>query len=161
MKPKISEITFQPFKIFGEILEEIFAGYAVRKPCGDNDRDIDLNLNYHCDLLHLNENGVFYAGIFYVISRDRFLYLKPGGTWVEIQLSDEEGMIIIRLYCAEKINVKGPVPMTNEYEPRIPITKLEDPGIINRLKLFLDSNFADTKALKEWITENISGVLGY
>jgi len=175
MITKISGITFQPFKLFGEILQELFPGHIICRPYSGEDR-IDPNTDFECFPLDIQRNGRL-ANLYdigYGISKDNYLDLQRGETWIEIHFNNDTGSeVVLGLYCVgnpsakdndleatnddetEAVDDNEPKSMNDNYEFNIPITKLDDENVISTLKEFLKATFADEEILDEWITKNI------
>lgn len=153
-KLKPSEITFQPFLLFTKVLEELFAGYCIRKPKDFIIENYEQRLNRYrpCNQISLNPmTKMDLSSIVYAISKDMFLTLKAGNTYIEIQLN-EDGLINIWLFCIETANNQvNPDTLIDPFRMKTSIKKLEDPVFIDTMKEFMGNQFTDPSILRKWI----------
>jgi hypothetical protein len=164
MKQKLSDINFQPFTLFGNILERTFVGYSLRRPYYEHiTKKDDIRFNHYrpCDpISHNSMMNIKLSDIIYGVSKVDFLKLKAGDTYIEIYVlenqlrrgSDQTAMI--NFFCFEKAN--NPIaPETINIHVKILITKLEDEVFVAVLERFMRHTFPDPTSIKEWINLNV------
>ncbi|MFZ2072365.1 MAG: hypothetical protein WA101_01420 [Minisyncoccia bacterium] len=177
MKPtKFSEIYFQPFEIFGKLLEKALPDCCIRKPRNKDWLDADLNIDkpaFNSNVIYVEEKAVICPNddFQFMLSHDRIRYLKERETiilisWDNITPFDKTDIVNIYFkYNNLKIDGDNDPWLSDEAVSKIEnlshiyssftISNFDNKKFISKLDKFLKIKFNNDNEFKKWVKQNI------